>query len=160
MRRNYKLKKTITMKKFIEEFSESFSEHMKKRLMELEVRTVLTRNEDKNILDIKHVEHTKYDCDSKDTKKEYVYGKLIVVENILYFADSCTDNAKVMQSPVVDTIYNSLDNTGMILYENVNCKKVDDSNIDFVVDSLLSECPDVSERYIKIVREMLAHEKK
>ena len=64
MKKNYKMKKTISLKMFIAEFGENFSDHMKKRLLELEVRCVLTRKEDSNKLDLKHVEHTQHEYDS------------------------------------------------------------------------------------------------
>ena len=48
MKKNYNMKKTIAMKGFISEFGEVLSEKMKKRLLELEIRTVLTRKEYRN----------------------------------------------------------------------------------------------------------------
>ena len=65
-----------------------------------------------------------------------------------------------MKSPVVDEIYNSLDNEDMFIDEDTTAKKIDDTNIDYVIDTLLTACPEVSQRYIKIVREMLSNEKK
>ncbi len=55
------------MKGFISEFGEIFLKN-EKRLLELEIRTVLTRKEHRNKLDIKHVEHTKYPCEDLDSK--------------------------------------------------------------------------------------------
>jgi hypothetical protein len=111
MAKNYKMKKTIAMKQFVKEFEQSLSEHMKNRLLELEIRCVLTRREESNILDIKHVEHTKYDCSPENAldtcQKEYVFGQLIVIDNVLYFSKSSMENEQVMLSPVVESIYNS-----------------------------------------------------
>ncbi|EJO5346562.1 hypothetical protein NRP93_000613 [Clostridium botulinum] len=163
MKKNYNMKKTIAMKGFISEFGEKFSEKMKERLLELEIRTVLTRKEHKNKLDIKHVEHTKYPCndlDSKNLEKEYAYGQFVIVDDILYFSNTCVENEKVIQSPIVDTIYDSLSDEDMLIDEDTNAKKIDDTNIDYVIDTLLSTCPEVSQRYLKIVREMLSNEKK
>ncbi|WP_125153515.1 hypothetical protein [Clostridium rectalis] len=162
MRKNYKMQKTISMKRFISELGEDFSKDMKERLLELEIRCVLTRKEQKHILDIKHVEHTQYDCPStseepSDTgKKEYAYGRFIVMEGNLYFAESCIQNDTVMQSPVVDKIYSSLDSQCVLCEEDINCKKIDDTNIDFVIDSLLDACPNVSQRYIDIMEDVLS----
>lgn len=114
------------MKGFISEFGEIFSEKMKKRLLELEIRTVLTRKEHRNKLDIKHVEHTKYPCedlDSKNLEKEYTYGQFVITEGNLYFSDTCVENDKVMQSPIVNTIYNSLDDEDMLIDEDTTAKK-------------------------------------
>lgn len=159
MKKNYKMKKTISIKMFIEELGENFSEHMKKRLLELEVRCVLTRKEE-NILDLKHVEHTQHDCDpnleDSTGQREYVYGQFIVVDGVLYFSDKCMENNSVMQSPIVDTIFNSLSGEIMIFDEDSKSKKVDDSNIDYVVDSILSVCPQVSQSYLDIVKGMLS----
>lgn len=164
MRKNYRIKKTISMKKFISELGENFSEHMKNRLLELEIRCVLTRKDCSNILDLKHVEHTKYKCDSEDIsttcEKEYVYAQFVVVEGGLYFSEKCTESDNVMQSPVVDTIYNSLNSENMIFEEERHAKKVDDSNIDYVIDTILAACPQVSQYYINVVHEMLSHERK
>lgn len=163
MKKNYRMKKTISMKGFIAELGDNFSEHMKKRLMELEVRCVLTRKEDEYRVDIKHVEHTKYDDSeiSEDkSQKEYAYGQFVVNEGILYFSDRCMESTEVMQSPIVNTIYASLSSEGMITDENGSAKKIDDSNIDYLIDSILSVCPQVSQKYVDIVKDMMSHSRK
>jgi hypothetical protein len=145
LKKNYNMKKTISMKKFIAELGENFSDHMKKRLLELEVRCVLTRKEENNILDIKHVEHIQHD------NKEYVFGQFIVVDGVLYFSENHMENSEVMPSPVVSTIYNSL-NTESTIFEDGNTGKiVDDSNIDYILDEILSVCPPVSQSYLDIM---------
>lgn len=157
VKRKYNIRKTISMKKFISEFGDNFSEHMKKRLMEIEVRCVLTRKEAEYKFEIKHVEHTLYDCSndtkngSRTIKKEYVYGLLVAVDDTLYFSDKLTDDADVMLSPVVSTIYNSLSSKDMILYDASYIKKIDDSNIDYVIDTMLTVFPPVSQKYIDII---------
>lgn len=164
MKKNYKMKKTISVKMFISELGTNFSDHMKKRLLELETPCVLTRRE-QNILDLKHVEHTQYNCDldseggSNKEQKEYVYGQFIVIDDVLYFSDKCVENDSVMQSPIVNTIFNSLTSEVMFLDEDIKGKKLDDSNIDFVIDSILSVCPEVSQSYIDIVKGMLSRER-
>lgn len=161
MKKNYKMKKTISIKMFIEELGKDFSEHMKNRLLELEVRCVLTRRQE-NILDLKHVEHTQYNCDlnsedgSNSEEKEYVYGQFIVIDDVLYFSDKCVENSSVMQSPIVTSIFNDLDGDVMIFDEDIKGKKIDDSNIDYVIDSILSVCPEVSQSYLDIVKGMLS----
>lgn len=162
-KKNYKIKKTISMKMFIEEFGETFSEHMKKRLMELDIRCVLTRKEKKNILDFKHVEHTLFNCNvpySKSCQKEYAYGQLIVVEDILYFSEKCIEDDNVMQSPIVTEIYNSLDDKDMIVSNDTYAKKIDDTNIDYVIDTMLTVYPEVSQRYKDIIKHMNSYEDK
>lgn len=162
MKKNYRIKKTISMKGFVAEFGENFSEHMKKRLLELEVRCVLTRKEDEFKLDIKHVEHTKYQCnDSSDTcKKEYAYGQFIVDDGKIYFSNRCIENDDVMQSPIVDTIYDSLSSTGMIENEEFCAKIIDDDNIDYIIDSMLTVFPQVTQKYIDIVKDMMSRSRK
>lgn len=144
-KKNYNMKKTISMKKFIAELGENFSDHMKKRLLELEVRCVLTRKEENNILDIKHVEHTQHD------NKEYVYGQFVVVEGILYFSQTHMENDEVIASPIVNSIYESLDSESITLDDGNTIKKVDENNIDFVIDNILSVCPPVSQAYLDIM---------
>ncbi|WP_373898062.1 hypothetical protein ACER0A_009180 [Haloimpatiens sp. FM7315] len=162
MNRNYKLKKTISMKKFISELGDNFSEHMKKRLLELDFRCVLTRKSDPQKLDLKHVEHTKYDSKTKDdssnkSQKEYTYAEFIVDdEGDLYFANTCTKEPTTMESTIIDKLYSTLDNTSVITREDCMAKKLDDNNIDYVVDSLLSECPDVSQEYLDVIKHMLS----
>jgi len=157
-KKNYKMKKTISMKMFISEFGQSFSEHMKERLMELEVRCVLTRKEEENRLDFKHVEHTMFDCNTDNNtgicQKEYVYGQLIVVEGILYFSEKCIEDTGVMQSPIVNKIYNSLDSNDIVSFSDIQAKKIDDNNIDYVIDTMLTVYPDVSQRYKDIWKNM------
>ena len=159
-KKNYKLKKTISMKQFIAEFGENFSEHVKNRLLELEVRCVLTRETDENRLDLKHVEHTKFDCkcdNSKTSKKEYTYGEFVVLDGILYFSEKCIENATVMQSPIVNTVYSSLSNDNSTVFGNTALKKVDDTNIDYLIDTMLTVYPEVSQRYIDILKHMSAY---
>lgn len=160
VRKIYNYKKTISVKQFISEFGENFSEKMKKRLLDLEIRCVLTRKEEANILDIKHVEHIQHEvaCDEEDTssicQKEYSYGQFIVVENELYFSERSAENTKVVQEPIVDTIYNSLSSEERNIEEDCNAKKIDDSNIDFIIDSILTVCPEVSQAYLDIIKHM------
>lgn len=157
VKRKYNIRKTISMKKFISEYGDNFSDHMKKRLMELEIRCVLTRKEIEYKFDIKHVEHTLYNCNvttknGLDTrKKEYVYGQLLVVDGVLYFSEKLMEDVNVMMSPVASTIYNSLSSEDMIMDDGNNVKKVDDSNIDFVIDTMLTVFPQVSQSYLKIM---------
>lgn len=162
MRKPYKMKRTISVKQFIEEFGETFSEHVKKRLLDLDERTVLTRKDASNVLDIKHVEHTLYNSKEKDTlgapNKEYVYGQFFVGEGgVLCFSNSCTESQSVMQSPVVENIYNNL-SSDKISNELLNFpgKIIDDSNIDYIIDSILAACPPVSQAYLDIVKKMVA----
>ena len=163
MKKNYKMKKTISMKMFIKEFGENFSDHMKKRLLELEVRCVLTRKEDSYRLDIKHVEHTQYafnnDCNNNTSEKEYVYGQLIVMDEMLYYSEKCTEGDKVIQAPIVNLIYDNLDSEGMILDNDNRAKKIHDGNIDYVIDTMLTVFPDVSQSYLNIIKEMISHER-
>lgn len=157
MKKNYKMKKTISMKMFITELGESFSEHMKKRLMELDIRSVLTRKEDSNVLDLKHVEHTKHECHCnpenplETCEKEYDYGQFLVIDDSLYFSSSCIENDKVVQSPIVDEIYNTLFSETAVSESGSTGKKIDDSNIDYLIDTLLTVFPQVSKEYISIM---------
>lgn len=149
------------MKMFIAEFGEDFSEHIKERLLDLEVRGVLKRKDPTHIFNLKNVEHTMYDCKTKDglktTKKEYSYGQFRVVEGKLYFSENCAPSDKVMQASVVENIYDELDDEGCIDDEGCNAKNVNDSNVDFVVDSILSVCPDVSQKYLDIIKQMTSY---
>jgi len=158
----YKLKKTISMKKFISEFGETFSPHVKARLLELEMRSVLTRKEDMNILDIKHVEHTKYKDDTAATTtsgKEYAFGQFIAIDGDLFFSKNCIESDTVMQADKVINLYDTLGNNEVILEADAVGKKLDDSNIDFFVDGMLSFFPEVSKKYTQILKEMMSYEK-
>lgn len=150
IKRKYNVKRTISMKLFISQLGTELSPLVKERLMDLEVRCVLTRKEDINILDLKHVEHKQNNSD-----KEYVYGQFIIVEDALYFSENITETDGIMKSPIVGTIYNSLDSKDMITNETMSMKKVDDSNIGYIVDTILTVCPPVSQQYLDIVHDML-----
>ena len=163
MKKNYNIKKTISMKQFVVEFGNTFSNHMKNRLLELEVGSVLIRKEETYRLNLKHVEHIKYDAsiqENSKAQKEYVYGQLIVIEEILYYAQKCTESNQVMQAPVVAKIYNGLSDDGIISVEGINAKKIDDTNIDFVIDSIIAVFPEVSKEYLNIVKGMLSLSRK
>ena len=158
----YKLKKTISMKKFISEFGDTFSPHVKARLLELEMRSVLTRKEDMNILDLKHVEHTKYKKDgdvASSAGKEYAFGRFIAVDGDLYFSKNSTESDSIMQADKVTALYDSLENKEVILEEEFTGKKIDDTNVDSFVDGMLSFFPEVSAKYAKILKEMMSYEK-
>lgn len=154
MKKNYRIRKTLSIKRLISELGQDFSEHIKERLLDLEVRCVLTRKDSQYLFDIKHVEHTKYPCD-EDSNKEYTYGKFIVIDKDLYFSNNCIEDETVMRSSIVDKIYNDLDTEIVTLDENICSKKITDSNIDFIIDSILSVCPDVSTRYREIMKDVL-----
>ena len=155
MKRIYRMKKTVSMKQFLNEFGAEFSKHMKQRLLELGARCVLTRTDESFILDVRHVEHTKYDCNSQeDTEvsyKEYAFGQFVAHEGLLYFSDSCLENDDIMQAPIVSAIYDSLRSETSVIDDCVNAKEVDDENIDYIIDNILTVCPEVSPEHLAII---------
>lgn len=159
---NYTRKSRVSIKMFITEFGEEFPEHVKKRLMELESRCYLARKEVVYRFDLRHVEHLKYDCSCEGSSslvpcsKEYAYGQFVVLEGILYFSDSCVENNEIIQSPTIDTIFNGLGCENIISDDGRNLKKLDDDNIDYVIDSILASCPQVSQSYMDIVNGMVS----
>ncbi|ERI94942.1 hypothetical protein HMPREF1982_00624 [Clostridiales bacterium oral taxon 876 str. F0540] len=161
-RTNHARKSAVSIKMFIKEFGEEFSEHVKERLMDLEVRCFLTRKDIAYRFDLKHVEHLQYEIaadaeePSAPRSKEYAYGQFVVLDGKLYFSESCLESKDIMQSPTVSDIYNALDSEGSIFDEGRNLKRLNDSNIDFVVDSILSSCPEVSQAYLDIVKGMIS----
>ncbi|NFO97528.1 hypothetical protein FDC62_04740 [Clostridium botulinum] len=148
-RQIYKVRKTISIKRFISELGGSFSKHIKERLLDLEIRCVLTRDNDNNRLDIKHVEHIK-----NDNGEETVYGQFFVNEESLYFSQNCLKKDSIIESPIIKEIYDSLDSEEIIV-SDIKSKKLDDTNIDYVIDSILKVCPDISEKYRSIVKGMI-----
>jgi len=155
LKRIYRMKKTVSMKQFLTEFGGEFSKHMKQRLLELGARCVLTRKDESFILDIKHVEHTKYKCGPQDSaavnQKEYAFGQFIVHEGILYFSKCCLENDDIMQAPVVYSIYDYLNSEELELEGDIRGKKVTDENIDYIIDNILTVCPEVSAEHMAIV---------
>lgn len=165
-KRIYNMKRTISMRQFIAEFGSNFTEHIKTKLLQVGERCVLTRKDDHNRLDLKHVEHTQYECacegeESADAcLKEYSYGQFVVEEDELYYSEKCSETSVVMQSHVVSEIYNSLDGTLIMTEDGSYAKKIDESNIDFLIDEILKVCPKVSQRHLDIVKEMLSYREK
>lgn len=155
-------KSSVSIKMFITEFGEDFPEHVKERLMDLESRCFLTRKEIPYRFDLKHVEHLQYDCafdaenPSAHCSKEYAYGQFAVLDGIFYFSESCLENNEIMQAPIVSIIYNTLDSDGIVFDEGRNLKRLNENNIDYVVDSILSSCPQVSQSYMDIVKGMVS----
>jgi hypothetical protein len=149
------MKKTVSMKQFLNEFGAEFSKHMKQRLLELGARCVLTRADESFILDVRHVEHTKYDCNPQEgnevSHKEYAFGQFVAHEGLLYFSDSCLENDDIMQAPIVSDIYNSLSSETLVIDDCVTAKKVDDENIDYIIDNILTVCPEVSPEHLAII---------
>lgn len=156
MKKQYKMKKTISVKRLISQLGDNFSEHIKNRLLDLEVRCVLTREEDFYSFDIRHVEHIQYPCHTSEDElsikqKEYSYGRLIVIDGLLYFSENTIENDEVMQSPIVSSIYNSMGSDGAIVDKGYNAKRIDDNNIDYIVDTMLTVFPQVSQSYLNIM---------
>ena len=160
MKKNYKMKKTISVKQFITEFGEDLSKQMHDKLLELWPRCILTRDGNSHVLDLKHVEHTLYDCPSAEgsdnCQKEYSYGQFVINEDGLYFSEKCLESDTVMQMPAVDKIYNSLNSEEIYLEEGYRAKKIDDSNIDYVTDSILEVCPAMSQAHIDMISKYCA----
>lgn len=150
LKRNYKMKKTIPIKQFVSDYGQNFSKHMKQRLLELGTRCILTRRENEYILDIRHVEHIKYETVS-DTQKEYAYGQFVVNEDNLYYSQSCMENDDIMLMPEVHRIYDALENVNGYSEEGLEAKLINDTNIDFIIDTLLNVCPGVSAEHIAIL---------
>jgi hypothetical protein len=156
MKKNYKMKRTISMKQFIIEFGEGLSKHMKERLSELGERCILNRRDESHILDLRHVEHIKYECscssedESAVSMKEYAFGQFVVQEGLLYFSQSSVENDDIVQNSTIKGIYDSLDNEEIEIDE-IKVKAVDDSNIDFIIDGILKVCPVVSEEHMAII---------
>lgn len=159
-RRNFT--KTISMKKFISDFGLIFSDKMQEGLMKLELRTVLTRAEYSNVLTIKHVEHTKCPClegEGGVSGREYIFGNLVTIEGDLYFTNDCELNKSNIKCDSVDKIYSSLGDKEYILSSGSKVKKVDDGNVDAFVSGLLECIPQVSDRYLSILKKMSSYEK-
>ena len=150
VKKNYTMKKTISVKQFIIEFGEGFSKHMKDRLLELGTRCILTRQENNHTLELKHLEHNKYD-DGELLQKEFAYGQIVMNEGLLYFSDRISENTDIMPALVVKDIYLAINSDEMTFDEGIKAKKIDDSNIDFVIDNLLKVCPEVSKEHLAIL---------
>jgi hypothetical protein len=162
LRINHTRKSNISVKMFISELGEGFTERVKERMMDLEDRCFLTRKDIAYRFDLKHVEHLQYKftLDFEEPKssstKEYAYGQFVVLDGVLYFSDSCHENKDIMQSAIVSNIYNDLGSEGVLFEDGRNLKRLNDNNIDFVIDSILSSCPQVSQSYLDIVQGMVA----
>lgn len=154
MKKVYRLKRTVSMKQFLAEFGTEFSPHLKKRLLELGDRCVLTRKDENFVLDLRHIEHTKHQCGSAEgtsaKQKEYAFGEFIAYEGQLYFSECCLENDDIMQASIVSSIYNSLDSREL-LEGDLRGKLVNDDNIDYVVDSILTVCPEISPEHLAII---------
>lgn len=157
VKKNYKMKKTISMKQFITELGAEFSTPVKERLLELGERCLLNRRDESHILDLRHIEHLKYECcgsekeKSQGRTKEYAYGQLIVKDKVLHFSKSCVENEDIMQIPLVGEIYTGLAGEEVLVDDCINAKKLDDTNIDYVVDRILGVCPAVSPEHMAII---------
>lgn len=156
LKKKYNMKKTISMRMFISEFDEAFTSHMKLRLLEIGKRCVLTRKEIDYCFDLKHVEHTKHDLDETNgdlmiKPKEYTYGQLLVNEGVPYFSDEHTDGEEIIQYPTISNIYNEMDGQVEFFDEDIRAKRLQDSNIDYLVDNLLEIYPPLSPEYMKII---------
>jgi hypothetical protein len=154
--KNYRFKKTFSARQFISELGSNFSTYMKNRLNELGTRCVFTRKENNNLrFDLKHVEHTQYACGdsngSDGCQKEYAYGQFVINDGKLYFSESCIEDTTIEQAPVVDFVYQGLNGDRIFVDEGISAKEVDDTNIDYIVDSILEVCPEVTPEHMAII---------
>ncbi|MFL0268682.1 hypothetical protein [Candidatus Clostridium radicumherbarum] len=165
MRRIYNMKKTLSMKQFIAEFGDNFSEHLKARLLELGERCVLTRKENNDRFNLKHIEHTTHECavtsgtETKIMNKEYVYGQLVIHEGVVYFSEGCLESIDAVQAPIVDTIFKAL-NSEKIEVDEIAAKVIEDGNIDYIIDTICTVCPSVSQAHLDIVNGMTYRSKR
>lgn len=153
--------KTISMKKFISEVGKDFTPLVKENLLKLELRCVLTRVDHINVLNIKHVEHSKHtSTDTTGTsEKEFIFGQLITIEGNLYFSNTCNENEKSEKCDCIDSVFDSIERTELLLDSGAKIKIIDDENVAQFIASMLGCIPDVSERYLKILKEMTSYEK-
>ena len=156
MKKNYKMKRTISIKQFVIEFGDGLSKHMKQRLLELGERCILNRRDESHILDLRHIEHLKYECscssedESPASMKEYAFGQFVVQEGLVYFSQSSVENDDIVQNSTIKGIYDALD-TEEIEIDEIKVKAVNDSNIDFIIDNILKVCPPVSAEHMAII---------
>jgi len=61
------------------------------------------------------------------------------------------EDDNIMQVPIVSSIYNSLSSEELTLEGDIKGKKVDDENVDYVIDSILTVCPEVSPEHMAII---------
>lgn len=158
MKKIFKMKRTISMKQFIAEFGGEFTKLMKQRLLELGARCVLTRNDESFVVDIRHVEHTKYKCalpeGASACMKEYAFGQFIAHEGLLYFSKDCLENEDIIQAPEVSSIFAALEGEEEVIAGDnkvIKGKRLSDSNIDHLIDEILAVCPEVSAEHLAIV---------
>jgi hypothetical protein len=156
LKKKYNVKKTISMKMFISEFGEAFTSHTKLKLLEIGKRCVLSRKEIDYCFDIKHVEHIKHECSNIDNPseikfKEYTFGQLLVSEEFLYFSTEFIEGADTIQYPTISNIYNAMEAPEECIDGNINAKRLQDSNVNYVIDKLLEICPPLSAEYMKII---------
>lgn len=141
---------------FISEFGEAFTSHMKSKLLDIGKSCVLIRKETGDSFDLKHVEHIKHKFNDTDGAsniklKEYTYGQLIVNEDVLYFSDVHNNGDDAIQFPTISDIYKELDVAAEFLEDSIEAKRIEDSNIDYLVDNLSAIYPTLSPEYLKII---------
>lgn len=153
--------KTISMKKFISEFGKDFTPLIKENLLKLELRCVLTRVDNINVLNIKHVEHSKHSStdNTGTSEKEFIFGQLITLEGNLYFSSTCNENEKSEKCNCIDSVFDSIERTELMLDSGAKIKIIDDEDVAQFITGMLGCIPDVSERYLKILKEMTSYEK-
>src|SRR5659263_612084 len=74
-------------------------------------------------------------------------------------SNSFSENEKSEKNKCVDAVYDSIDKPEQLLDSGNSVKILDDENIVLFIDGLLNCIPDVSERYLKILKEMTGYEK-
>jgi hypothetical protein len=156
LKKKHNMKKTISIAMFISEFGEAFTSHMKLKLLEIGKSCVLIREETGYSFDLKHVEHKKQHIENADGTsnmklREYTYGQILVHEEILYFSMGHKDGDEQVQFPAISDLYKGLDVPAEFLQDDIEAKKIDDSNVDYLVDTLNEIYPELSPEYLKII---------
>ena len=156
MIKKHNMKKTISIAMFISEFGDAFTSHMKLKLLEIGKSCVLIRRETGYSFDLKHVEHKKEQIENSDGTsnlklREYTYGQLLVHEEILYFSMGHKNGEDEVQFPTISEIYGDLNVPVEFLEDDIEAKRIEDSNVDYLVDHLNAIYPELSPEYLKII---------
>ena len=129
---------------FINQFGGSLTPFTKQELLRLDGKCILSPHKHKNRVNIELLHHNKFPATKNSglevipCEKEIALGHFISHKSLFYYSKRATTNGTVMQDDVtIDTIYNSM-HSEQIHDIDRDAKLIDDSNVTFLVDTLLN----------------------
>lgn len=164
-----------TMNNLITKFKPNISPRVKEKLLELDKKGILQKEGSDNKLYI-HSKDARMKLNPPDSgcdsMHEFVYGHIMFIKQCVCLSGRCSLNLEVLDHPGYSQIYKLIDNKLSMNMSKLESKKeknnykkdfyikdsdrfaikINDENVDEIIDSINALLPELSEDYLKMIR--------